>query len=251
MTPSSLRRLLPLSILTLLALAAPTAHAMLENSFLYFPTHEPNRSPLTEWRINGELVGYGRVVEKPRAVWLIFHGNGGQAADRQYIVDHLPADTCAYVVEYPGYGLRPGQPSMASINEAARTAYASLRAQYPTTPLCVLGESLGSGASCHLCTLPNPPNRLVLMVPFDTLLSVAKENISFLPVSLLMRDKWDNVKALSAYKGPVEIFGARNDTVIRPAHARALAKSIPQARYTELPCGHNEWSQQPEVRITD
>ena len=236
------QRLRPFLALVLLGFFATGAHAMLEGTFLYFPSHHANASALTEWRIDGKLAGYSRVVAHPRAVWLICHGNAGQAADRQYIVDKLPADTCAYILEYPGYGLRPGTPSMDAINAAATEACDALRTSNPSVPLNVLGESLGSGPASYLCSRPRPPARLVLMVPYDNLLSVAKEQIRFLPVGLLMRDKWDNVQALSSYQGPVDIFGARFDTVIPVAHARALAKAIPQARYVELPCGHNEWS---------
>lgn len=236
--------------LTLLgALASPSA-AMLEGSFLYFPTHRPNESALTEWTINGKLVGYRRAVENPRSVWLIIHGNAGQASDRHYIVDCLPADAAAHVLEYPGYGLRRGKPTMKAINAAAREAADELRARYPGLPLGVFGESLGSGAASYLCSLPNPPDRLVLAVPYDNLLSVAKRHVRFLPVGLLMRDKWDNVKTLSGYRGRVEIFGARRDVVIPVVHARNLAASVPQARYVELDCGHNEWSLNGRVRIT-
>lgn len=241
---------LVLTGLLFLAALTPPAHAMLEGNFLYFPSHEPNRSALTEWKINGTLVGYARLVAQPRAVWLITHGNGGQAAARQYIIDRLPADTSAYVLEYPGYGLRPGTPSMKSINAAAREAYETLRLLHPGIPLNAFGESLGSGPASYLCSLSAPPDALVLAVPYDNLLSVAKESISFLPVSLLMRDKWDNVKALSSYKNLVTIFGALRDTIIPVAHARTLAKSISQARYIELPCTHNDWSAQPQVEIT-
>lgn len=248
----SVRGLLPIVVFALLAWGSPAARAMLEGSFLYFPTHEPNRSRLTEWRVDGNCAGYARIVAAPRAVWLVFHGNAGQASDRQYIVDLLPADACVYILEYPGYGLRPGEPSMAAINAAACRAYSALRTTHPILPVNVLGESLGSGAASFVCSQPNPPDRLVLIVPFDNLLSVAKQQISFLPVTLLMRDKWDNVKALSGYRGPVDIFGALQDNVIPVDHARALAKSIPQARYVELPGGgHNDWSQQPQARITD
>lgn len=228
--------------LLFLAALTPPAHAMLEGKFLYFPSHEPNRSALTEWKIDGALVGYARLVARPRAIWLITHGNGGQAADRTYIVEKLPADTSAYILEYPGYGLRPGKPSMASINAAALSAYQSLRALHPGIPLNAFGESLGSGPASYLCSLSAPPDALVLAVPYDNLLSVAKASIRILPVGLLMRDKWDNIKTLSAYKNPVTIIGALHDTAIPVNHARALAKSIPHARYIELPCGHNEWS---------
>lgn len=235
-----LRRFLP-AIIAVFALFTPTAHAMLEGKFLYFPTHAPNQSSLGEWRIGPQLVGYCRTVDTPRSVWLIFHGNAGQASHREYIVNLLPTDASVYVMEYPGYGSRPGKPSMASINIAAREACSELRALHPELPLGVFGESLGSGPASYLCSLVAPPDRLVLMVPFDNLLSVAKRHIRVLPVGLLMRDKWDNAKALKSYRGPVEIFGALYDTVIPVTHARNLAKSIPHAHYVELPCGHNDW----------
>lgn len=246
------RHLRPIAFaLFVLSFLATPVHALLEGTFLYFPTHHANDSRLTEWKINGSLVGYARTVPAPRHIWLILHGNGGQASNRTYIVDLLPADTSAYVLEYPGYGLRPGKPSMQSINAAAREAYAELRARHPGVPVGVFGESLGSGPASFLCSLPAPPDRAVLMVPFDTLLSVAKKHLRWLPVGLLMRDKWDNVQSLSSYKGRVDIFGAARDTVIPVTHARALARSVPHAHYVELPSGHNDWSQHPQVRITD
>lgn len=245
------RRHFLLALLALPLLLATHAHAMLEGTFLYFPTHEPNRSTLTEWRLDDQLAGYSRLVENPRSVWLVLHGNGGQASNRGYIVERLPADAEVHILEYPGYGLRPGKPSMRTINAAAVSAADALRAAYPDLPFNVFGESLGSGPASYLCSRPNPPARLVLAVPHDNLLSVAKEHIRWLPVGLLMRDQWDNVAALSDYHGPVTIFAAAHDQVIPVHHARALAKSLPQARYVELPCDHNEWSLFEETRITD
>lgn len=223
---------------------------MLEGKFLYFPSHTPNHSSLGEWKIGEKLIGYCRTVNASRGVWLILHGNAGQASNRDYIVNVLPTDASVYVLEYPGYGLRPGKPSMTSINAAAREAMDNLRMLHPGLPLAVLGESIGSGPASYLCSLPVPPDRLVLMVPFDNLLSVAKRHVKYLPVSLLLRDKWDNVAALASYRGRVEVFGARHDNVIPVTHARNLAKSVPHARYVELPCGHNEWSLSDLVTIT-
>ena len=42
-----------------------------------------------------------------------------------------------------------------------------------------------------------------------------------------------------------------HDTVIPVTHARNLAKSIPQARYVELPSGHNEWALSGLTRIAE
>jgi pimeloyl-ACP methyl ester carboxylesterase len=247
-SPTLVRSLIALALLVVIS---SPAHAMLEGSFLYLPSHAPNQSQLAEWRIDGKVVGYSRTVPSPRSIWLILHGNAGQASDRQYIVNRLPADSSAYILEYPGYGARLGKPSMASINTAAREAYVALRSLHPGIPFGVFGESVGSGPASFLCSLPNPPDRLVLVVPFDNLLSVAKRHMKLLPVSLLLRDKWNNVKALAGYKGPVEIFAAKNDTVIPAEHARNLAQSVPQARYIELPGGHNDWSLNSLTQIRD
>ncbi|MET0262579.1 MAG: alpha/beta hydrolase, partial [Rariglobus sp.] len=150
-------------------------------------------------------------------MWLVLHGNAGQASNRQYIVDCLPADAAVYIMEYPGYGLRAGKPSMKSINAAAVEAFTELRKNFPDLPIGVIGESLGTGPASYLCSRDETPDRLILIVPYNKLVNVAKEHIRFLPVSLLMRDKWDNGKALTAYKKPIDIYAATNDTVI-PIH---------------------------------
>jgi len=222
---------------------------MLESTFLYFPTHSKAATDLREWRAGGKLIGYSSSVASPRMVWLMFHGNAGQASNRGYIRESLPGSDTVCIVEYPGYGQREGAPSMQSINAAAAEAYALLRARFPGVPIGVIGESLGSGPASFLCSQPNPPARAVLIVPFDNLVSVASEHFPFLPVRLLMRDKWDNVAALAGYAGPLDIYGATYDRVIPVAHARKLAQALPRATFHEMPCGHNDWSSRGHVKI--
>ena len=195
------------------------------------------------------MLGCCREVSNPRTIWLMMHGNAGQAADRDYVLPHLSAKDSLYVMEYPGYGSRQGSPSAKSLNEAAVEAYRLLRGQHPDTPICVLGESVGSGPACHLADEKPPPDKIVLVVPFDSLVSVAAEHFPFLPVRLMLRDRWDNVAALKNYKGPVDVFGAVNDRVIAILHAKSLARQIHQAHFTAIPGGHNDWSECEQVRL--
>jgi pimeloyl-ACP methyl ester carboxylesterase len=153
------------------------------------------------------------------------------------------------VLEYPGYGVREGSPSRDSINQAASEAYRLLRSRNPNTPVCLLGESVGSGPACALSLEKTVPDKIVLVVPFDSLANVASERFPFLPARLLLRDRWNNVDSLRHYGGPVEIFGAVDDVVIPIEHARALAKQIPTARFTAIPGGHNDWSNDVQVKI--
>lgn len=235
--------------LLILALLCLIGCGSVQRRLLYFPTHEPDDGALAPWRIDGQIVGCSREVSQPAAVWLFLHGNGGQAIHRRYALPSFSPQDSVFILEYPGYGLRAGQPSLATFNAAAQQAYAELRRRFPATPVCVAAESIGSGPACYLAGGEQPPAKLVLVVPFDLLSSVAGEHFPFLPTRLLLRDNWDNVTALARYGGPLEIFGAADDTVIPIAHARALAASRPQAVFHEIRGGHNDWSRFGEVRI--
>jgi hypothetical protein len=65
----------------------------------------------------------------------------------------------------------------------------------------------------------------------------------------MLRDAWDNVDSLKHYTGLVEVFGAINDTIIPVEHAKSLAKQIPNAHFTAISGGHNDWSQNSQVKI--
>jgi pimeloyl-ACP methyl ester carboxylesterase len=225
----------------------------MQRKLLYFPTHArgdevARASGLTRWQIDGEYTGYARVVPTPRKIWLVVHGNGGQAAQRGYVLAHVDARDCVFVLEYPGYGERPGSPSKSSFDTATRKAYDSLVRAYGVERIVVLGESLGSGPVCELSRAPVPPKHLVLIVPFDVLTDVAQEKFSFLPVGLVMLDRWNNVAALQNYTGRVDIFGGTQDRVIPVRHARNLAASHPGAVYHEFP-GSHDWSGVREVDL--
>ncbi|MGD0812116.1 MAG: alpha/beta hydrolase [Verrucomicrobiota bacterium] len=220
-----------------------------QQSMLYFPSHDTLPTGLAPWSDGSRTIGFCREAPNARTIWLMMHGNGGQAADRDYVLERMSGQDSLYVLEYPGYGSREGSPSLESMNRAASEAYRLLRARNPKTPVCVLGESLGSGPACALAGEKIAPDKIVLVTPFDVLANVGARHFPFLPVRLLLRDNWDNVTSLKRYTGPVEIFGAKDDTIIPVGFARALAKQIPGAQFIEIPGGHNEWSRQEQVKI--
>ena len=227
----------------------------MQRRLLFFPSQQNSASlaagsGFTRWEIAGQYAGYARVVDRPGRVWLMLHGNGGQAAGRAYVLPFLAATDSVYVLEYPGYGDRPGKPSKTSINQAALQAYEALAAQFGRSRMCVLGESLGSGPAAYLGTVRNPPSRIVLMVPFDVLRKVAQEQYPFLPVRLLMLDQWNNNATLKQYKGRVDIWGARQDDVIPVAHARNLAASVPGSIYHAF-AGNHDWADGERIKLDD
>ena len=236
---------IPMGLYVILAAAV----YFLQRSMLYFPTHASPRSRLAPWSDGKGTIGYCREVPNPKTVWLMVHGNGGQAADRDYVLDRMSNEDSLYVLEYPGYGLREGTPSMKTMNQAASDAYHLLQARNPNTAICILGESIGSGPACSLVREKRAPDKIVLVVPFDALVRVASRGFYFLPVSFLLRDNWNNLETLRHYTGPVDIFGAIDDTIIPIEHAKSLARQT-GARFTAITGGHNDWSANKNVTIT-
>jgi len=227
-----------------------------QRSLLYHPSHSPipaqtDGSGLVPWRKEGRLIGFCREVNHPKHVWLMLHGNGGQAQGRRYVLNTIPSDDSFYVVEYPGFGTREGSPTYTSMNAAAEEAYRTLTERFPSQPISVLGESMGSGPASFLAGEPKKPERIALVVPFDRLVSVAAEKRPYLPVSLMLQDRWDNIASLQGYSGRIDIYAAAEDEIIPVEHARNLAKNVANAHLHEFEGGHGDWSHNHAVYLGD
>lgn len=250
MLPFPKKRSLRIAIILIIGfLAAMFELTALQRRLIYYPTHHTENNGLAPWRHDGKLIGFAREVTSPENIWLLLHGNADQASDRVYALPCFSTKDSVFILEYPGYGSRQGTPSMEAFNAAAKEAFSVLREWFPDRPVCVAGESIGSGPASILASSQQPPDKIVLITPFDTFARVAAGHFPFLPVRLILKDKWDNIRALKRYNGPVEIFAARADTVIPMSHAKALAASKPSAEFHEIKGGHNDWSAGGKVLI--
>lgn len=250
-----------LGVYTLLCLLAFLGQRRL----LYFPERasEPEalqraaRLGLAPWRDGaGLLLGWRRAVPTgPRPRVLLLHGNAGSALDR---ADYLPVLEAAglegILFEYPGYGPRAGAPSEPVFVAEARRALGQLAAEAPE-PVFLLGESLGSGVAVQLAAAePGAVAGLLLAVPFARMTEVAAWHYPFLPMKLLLRDRWDSLGAIASYPGPVALLLADRDEVVGVAQGRRLALGcrgpvrvweVPQAGHNDLPLvpGRPPWSE--------
>lgn len=221
-----------------------------QRSMIFLPTNGiVEASSLTPWLHEEKEIGFCREVEEAKRIWFMLHGNAGQAAHRSYVLPHISEEDSFYVLEYPGYGQRPGSPSKESLNAAATEAYVALCKAYPNTRIVVIGESIGSGPACHLAGMDRAPERIVLFTPFDTMMKLASHHARWFPAALIIKDDWDNIEALKDFQGQLEIYGALQDETIPIVHAKRLAESVPGASMTELDCGHNAWPKMKDIDL--
>lgn len=178
--------------------------------------------------------------EQPLARVVIFHGNAGFALHRTGLLRLLQATSLGedmefFIFEYPGYGSRGGKPSEAGFLESARIALMALKhPEEPAgedrkeVPLLLVGESLGTGVACALAG-ENSENvqGVILLTPFDSLVSVARHHYPWLPVKWILQDRFDSKSKLSHFSGPVAFVLAENDEVVPAKLGQVLADSFP------------------------
>lgn len=201
------------------------------------------RLGLVPWQDKqGRLRGWRRAARADRPRVLVLHGNAGDALGR---VDYLPMIEAAglegVLLEYPGYGPREGDPVESLLVADARAALGQLKAE-SASPVFLLGESLGSGVAVQVAAgEPKTVAGLLLAVPFARMTEVAAWHYPYLPMKLLLRDRWDSLTAIRSYGGPVAVLIAGQDEVVGADQGRCLAQGCPGAlRVWEVPgAGHN------------
>jgi hypothetical protein len=235
----------------------------LQRGLIYFPTRlaagqaesAAAENGFEPWRNQaGQIIGWKLPagVSATDAV-LIVHGNAGCALDRGYLAKpiHDAAPVDVFVLEYPGYGAREGSPSEQSLLAAAEEAFALLTNQ---ARIYIVSESLGVGVAAYLAkTHPEQVSGLMLFMPYNKLASVAQAKMPFLPVGLLLWDRFDPEAWLKDYHGPVKIVLAGAYEIIPTRFGRRLFDSyagpktlqiIPGAHHNDVAAQPPEWWQE-------
>lgn len=214
--------------------------ATFQRSLIYFPSHEDELGKGTgEFRPlqdkGGQFLGYVRTADNTERIVIFFHGNGGEALHRQWIGLILPEETVTVVLaEYPGYGALSGSPSEATIRSAALHVFDTVRVSWDG-PITVLGESLGTAVASYVAA-HRPIDRLALISPFTSLIAAARHHFPYLPVGLMLRDRFASDELLSQVQVPLHIIHGTDDMVVPFALGRQLFEDYPgdDKTFTEL-----------------
>lgn len=229
-----------------------------QRQMIYFPTRA-SREVLAEWAkeagldpwLNpaGQRIGWQRLSPTAPGRWrvLITHGNAGCAVHRSEYARLLQAQAPAdvFILEYPGYGDRPGAPAERSLCLAAEEAFGLLGTN---RPVCLLGESLGTGVAAHLAAAhPQQVAGMLLIAPFNNFTAVARRHMALFPVRWLLRDRFPSDTLLKNYGGPVAVLLAGRDEVVPHELGRTLYDGYagPKRLWTDPRATHNDVFEQP------
>lgn len=221
-----------------------------QRRLLYLPTtYDKHRleppSAMAYWPEDGaDYLGLIGGPTASKGTILVFHGNAGSARDRNYYLQALaPRGYRVILAEYPGYGGRDGRPSEKACVAQAREMIATIR-QTSAEPLYLWGESLGAGVVSAVAKQAGADiDGLVLITPWHALADLAQSVYWFLPVRLLLLDRFHSGKNLASFDGPVAVLIADGDTIIPRHHGDKLFDRLqdPKKRWVFEGAGHNSW----------
>jgi len=214
---------------------------LLQRSLLYFPTPDTNRRGASVIALPG-LAERILVSTQPSAgpdALLYF---GGNAEDVAFNMPDLRAAFprhALYLLHYRGYGGSAGSPSETALVADALILYEHVRAAHPS--IVLIGRSLGSGIAVRVASL-RPVARLILVTPFDSIQDIATRAFPYLPVRLLLLDKYESWRYAPQVTAPTLIVAAEHDEVIPRASTELLRMRFRKdlVQYAVVPgAGHN------------
>jgi fermentation-respiration switch protein FrsA (DUF1100 family) len=178
-----------------------------------------------------------------RATVLVLNGNAGNRAARVPLAAELSrAGLSVLLLDYRGYGGNAGIPSEQGLLADARAARAYLATRGDVDParLVYFGESLGAAVAVQLA-VERPPMALVLRSPFTSLADVGRVHYPFLPVRLLLRDRYASVEQVGGLRCPVLVLAGDRDGIVPWEQSRRLAEAAAgPKRFVLIPnAGHN------------
>ena len=174
---------------------------------------------------------------------LYLPGNGGNRLSRLGVAQQIAArGFTVLLLEYRGYGGNPGRPSEQGLASDARAAAAALRDEgFEPTRTLYVAESIGTGVAARLATT-DPPAGLLLRSPFTSLVDVGRAQYPFLPVGLILRDRFPSAEHLAGSDVPVRVLYGTADDVVPSRLSAELAARVGnlQGEVVVPGAGHND-----------
>lgn len=229
---------------------------VLERHLVYYPpTPLPNDQQAKQlgaeevWLLAADgtkLHGWFFPHNDPRFAMLYGHGNGEDAERNSRLMARLRDELQAsvFIFDYRGYGLSEGTPHEAGVimDGLAAQRWLAERMRIATNEVVLYGRSLGGGVMVALAEQLGA-KALVVHGSFANMTDVGAERYFWLPVRLLMRNRFLSEERIKNYAGPLLQIHGTADNVVPLKLAKPLLAASPSKlkRFIEVPGGtHND-----------
>jgi len=195
-----------------------------QRSFIYMPTPAtPTHGAAAVLEVSGARLRLStRPLDGPKAL-IYFGGNAEDVASTLPELATAFPDRAIYALHYRGYSGSSGHPAEASLRNDARALFEMVHGRH--LDVTAIGRSLGSSLAIQLAA-EGPVSRLVLIAPFESILTIASRVAPFLPMWLLLRDPWQSWRYAPLVTCPTLILAASHDEIVPMNDTRKLFEAF-------------------------
>jgi len=167
---------------------------------------------------------------------LIFHGNAGNLLNRVYKLNELnKLDVNILLISWRGFSGNKGKPTEKNLYHDAEEAVKWLNNRGAISKNIILyGESLGTGVATELGT-SNAFGGIILESPFTSIANAAKIYYPYLPVNIILKDRYDSIGKIKNITTPILIMHGKKDNIVPQKMGLELYEKANQPKFSYFP----------------
>ena len=167
---------------------------------------------------------------------LIFHGNAGNLFNRVYKLNELnKLDVNILLISWRGFSGNKGKPTEKNLYRDAEESVKWLNNQGVISKNIILyGESLGTGVATELGT-SNAFGGIILESPFTSIANAAKIYYPYLPVNIILKDRYDSIGKIKNITTPILIMHGKKDNIVPQKMGLELYEKANQPKFSYFP----------------
>jgi fermentation-respiration switch protein FrsA (DUF1100 family) len=162
---------------------------------------------LLGWFHKKDLIKYKTII--------YFHGNAGVLENRIHKLNHFKdMEVNFLIISWRGFSGNDGKPSEEGLYIDGNSSIEWLKSKgLVEKDIILYGESLGTGVATQIAQ-----NRkfggLILETPFTSMIDAVKNFYPYVPVGLLLKDKYENDKKMKNINIPVLVMHGEIDKIV-------------------------------------
>ena len=162
-----------------------------------------------------------------------FHGNAGKLENRIYKLNYFKEmDVNFLIIAWRGFSGNNGKPTEKGLYEDGKSAITWLKnLGLFEEDIIIYGESLGTGIATELAQ-NNKFAGLILETPFTSMTEAAKNFYPYIPVGLLLKDKYKNDKKISNINIPLLVMHGEADQIVPFWMGKKIYEMANQPKYS-------------------
>jgi len=182
---------------------------------------EPKIAKKIEFKTSDGTVLEGAFVKNGENLPLVlyFGGNGSNVIN---FLDDLASKIEGYnfiAFNYPGYANSQGSPNQEIVLKYANEIYKKYN------PDIIAGRSLGSAVAINVAA-KNQAKKLLLITPIDSILNIAKAKYPYLPVSILLKEKFQADIWAKDLNAKIAVILVENENIVPKKSVQNILSSL-------------------------